>query len=35
MPVGYLTAVYRAVQILFPSLKNNGLIEEKGAPLKE
>jgi hypothetical protein len=32
---GYLTAVYRAIQILFTSLKSGGLMEEKGEPLKE
>jgi TRAP-type C4-dicarboxylate transport system permease small subunit len=35
MPVGYLTAVYRAIQMLFTSLKSGGLMEEKGEPLKE
>jgi TRAP-type C4-dicarboxylate transport system permease small subunit len=35
MPIGYLTAVYRAIQILFTSLKSGGLMEEKGEPLKE
>jgi TRAP-type C4-dicarboxylate transport system permease small subunit len=35
MPVGYLTAVYRAIQILFTSLKPGGVIEKNGEPLKE
>ena len=35
MPIGYLTAVYRAVQILFTSLKNGGLNAEKVETSKE
>ena len=35
MPIGYLTAVYRAVQILFTLLKNGGLNAEKVEPSNE
>lgn len=35
MPFGYLTAVYRAAQILFTSLKAGGLNEEKAELSKE
>lgn len=35
MPFGYLTAVYRAAQILFTSLKAGGLKEEKAELPKE
>jgi TRAP-type C4-dicarboxylate transport system permease small subunit len=35
MPFGYLTAAYRAAQILFTSLKAGGLNEEKAEPSKE
>ena len=35
MPVGYLTAVYRAIQILLASLKPGGEMGKNGEPLKE
>jgi TRAP-type C4-dicarboxylate transport system permease small subunit len=35
MPVGYLTAAYRAVQVLFASWKAGGLNEKKAEPSRE